>query len=97
VPIRPSRRDDRNDQMWSLSAFRVIENDPSSLPGRTALKNADPALKCWAIFVDPSGIVSIFLTFPALSAITALPAIMALSAFLTFIPSGAGTPLNIVR
>jgi hypothetical protein len=50
MPIRPSRRDDRNDQMWSLSAFRVIENDPSSLAGRTALKNANPALKCWATF-----------------------------------------------
>jgi hypothetical protein len=51
VPTPPSRRDDRNVQMWALSAFREIENHPSSLPGRTAVKNADPALKCWATFI----------------------------------------------
>jgi hypothetical protein len=43
MPIRPSRRDDRNGQIWALSGFREIENDPSSLTARITVKNGDQA------------------------------------------------------
>ena len=63
VPTRSSRRDARNVQMWALSGFREIENDPSSLSARITVKNG--VTKHPAITESPS--VTALSAFPPLS------------------------------
>jgi hypothetical protein len=46
VKTGPSRRDDRTDWMWPSRNLASARNNLSSLTGRIAFKNANPALKC---------------------------------------------------